>query len=202
MKAFEKITGRAVPILVDNIDTDTLIPKQYLKSTEKTGFADSLFDPWRYDESGKPIPDFALNQAKYQGANILIAGDNFGCGSSREHAAWALQDYGIEVVIAGSYSPIFYMNWLNNGHLPIVMSKEERVWIASLPADTTIEIDLPSQKVIADGIVIPFAIEESWKARLLEGADAIDLTLKHRAKIEEYEKNRPAYLRKLDRYAS
>ncbi len=192
---FTTITAKAVPVYVDNIDTDTLIPKQYLKSTEKTGFADALFDPWRYDEQQNPIPDFALNQPEYQGAQILVAGDNFGCGSSREHAAWALQDYGFRVVIAGSYSPIFYMNWLNNGNLPIKLSKEERDELAALSPETPVTVDLEQQTVTADGKVYPFTIEESWRERLLEGTDAISRTLKFADAIDAYENNRPGYWR-------
>lgn len=192
---FTSITTTAVPIPVDNIDTDTLIPKQYLKSTEKTGFADALFDPWRYDLDMNPIPDFPLNQKEYEGAQILLAGENFGCGSSREHAAWALQDYGFRVVIAGSYSPIFYMNWLNNGNLPIKLEKSEREALVALDPQTPITVDLEKQTVTADGRTFSFAIEETWKQRLLEGTDAISRTLKFEPEIRAYEDSRPAYWR-------
>ena len=119
MKAFTVYTGKVVCILNDNIDTDILIPKNYLKSVKRTGFGDFVFAPWRYDKDGNKVADFALNQEKYADASILITGENFGCGSSREHAAWALQDFGIRVVIAGGYSDIFYNNWLSNGNVAI-----------------------------------------------------------------------------------
>jgi len=136
MKAFTKFQGTIVPIMNDNIDTDQLIPKQYLKSTEKTGFGKYLFDEWRYNEDGSDNLNFNLNKAEYKKGTILITGDNFGCGSSREHAAWALQDYGFHVIVAGGYSGIFYMNWLNNGHLPITLPKEDRDELSKLSGDT------------------------------------------------------------------
>ncbi|MDI9503189.1 MAG: 3-isopropylmalate dehydratase small subunit [Tissierellia bacterium] len=188
---FIKHTGTAVPLCIDNIDTDQLIPKQYLKGTEKTGYADALFDTWRYDENGDPVAEFPLNRPEYRNASLLIAGDNFGCGSSREHAAWALQDYGFRVVIAGSFSPIFYMNWLNNGNLPIQLPKRDRDALAALPPETEMEVDLQEQKLRAGGKVYSFELDAAWKERLLTGRDAIDLTLDFETEISAYEKKNP-----------
>lgn len=193
MKKFTIHEGTFVPVLINDIDTDQLIPKQYLKGTEKTGYADVLFDAWRYEEDGSPRASFPLNQEAYQGASILLAGSNFGCGSSREHAAWALQDYGFEVIIAGSYSPIFYMNWLNNGHLPIVLPQAAREEMAALPPGTKITVDLPAQTVTAREKVYSFDLETSWKERLLEGQDAIDRTLSYESQIADYERTMPVW---------
>ena len=187
MKPFIKFEGTIVPIMNDNIDTDQLIPKQYLKSTEKTGFGKYLFDEWRYNEDGSDNLDFNLNNSEYKKGTILITGDNFGCGSSREHAAWALQDYGDKWLVAGGYSGIFYMNWLNNGHLPITLSKEERLELSKLPGDVVIPVDLENNKLSANGKDYFFNLEESWKERLLKGLDSIGLTLQYEDKIKEYE---------------
>lgn len=189
MKAVKEHTGRMVPLMRDDVDTDQIIPKQYLKGTEKTGYGEALFDPWRYDEEGRPHPDFPLNQPRYRGATILVSGENFGCGSSREHAAWALQDYGFHVIIAGSFSPIFTMNWLNNGHLPIRLPKEQREALAALPAGTEVRIDLETQTVEAGTHRFDFPIEASWKARLLAGEDAIARTLRYEKEIRAFEEN-------------
>ena len=132
MKPFNKYEGRIVPIMYDNIDTDQLIPKQFLKSIKRTGFGDFVFDEWRYNEDRSNNVEFNLNKPEYKAGTILITGENFGCGSSREHAAWALQDYGFEVIIAGSYSDILSMNWLNNGHLPIKSTQSEREELLNL----------------------------------------------------------------------
>ena len=187
MKPFIKFEGTIVPIMNDNIDTDQLIPKQYLKSTEKTGFGKYLFDEWRYNEDGSDNLDFNLNKSEYKKGTTLITGDNFGCGSSREHAAWALQDYGFHVIVAGGYSGIFYMNWLNNGHLPITLSKEERLELSKLSGDAVITVDLENNKLSANGKDYFFNLEESWKERLLKGLDSIGLTLQYEDKIKEYE---------------
>ena len=188
MKPFVKYTGTIVPIMHNNIDTDQLIPKQYLKSTEKTGFGDYVFDEWRYNKDGSDNMDFNLNKPEYKKGTILITGENFGCGSSREHAAWALQDYGFHVIVAGGYSGIFYMNWLNNGHLPIVLSEEERKELASLLGDEKVTVDLENNFISAKGKKYYFELEESWKNRLLKGLDSIDLTLQYEEEISEYEK--------------
>lgn len=188
MKPFTVYTGRTVAVMNDNIDTDILIPKQYLKSVRRTGFGAHVFAPWRYDEAGKPVEDFPLNRPEHKGASILISGDNFGCGSSREHAAWALQDWGIHVVIAGGYSDIFYNNWLNNGHVPIVLPKEDREFLAGLEADEEVTVDLPNQVVKARDRELPFDFPERWKERLTEGKDSIDLTLAYHDEIRRYER--------------
>lgn len=187
MKPLTVYTATTVPVMADNIDTDIIIPKQYLKSIFKTGFGEFAFDPWRYHEDRSLNMDFALNQAQYQGAGILITGENFGCGSSREHAAWALQDAGLRVIIAGGYSDIFYNNWLNNGNLPIVLAKEVREALANLAPEQSITIDLEKKEVQALGNIYPFEIGEDWRQRLLKGQDSIGLTLLHEAAISAYE---------------
>ncbi|MDD7182143.1 3-isopropylmalate dehydratase small subunit [Peptostreptococcus porci] len=188
MKKFTTYTGTTVPIMNDNIDTDIIIPKNYLKSVSKTGFGDYAFDPWRYNEDRTINTDFSINKDQYKNAKILITGDNFGCGSSREHAAWALQDYGFHVIIAGGYSDIFYNNWLNNGHLPIILSEEYRKELSSLSPEIEVTIDLENQIIKYNGKSIPFDISDMWKERLINGQDSIDVTLKNIDKIEEYEK--------------
>lgn len=189
MKPFIKYEGTIIPIMHNNIDTDQLIPKQYLKSTEKTGFGEYVFDEWRYNEDRSNNMDFNLNKPEYKNGTILITGENFGCGSSREHAAWALQDYGIHVIIAGGYSGIFYMNWLNNGHLPIVLSKDEREELAKLSGDEKITIDLENNKVITKNKEYTFELESSWKEKLIKGLDAIGETLQYEDLIKKYEEN-------------
>ncbi len=190
MKPFTKYEGTIVPIMNNSIDTDQLIPKQYLKSIEKTGFGDHVFDEWRYNEDGTDNMEFNLNKPEYKNGTILITGDNFGCGSSREHAAWALQDYGFHVIVAGGYSGIFYMNWLNNGHLPITLPLEQRLELATLPGDEKVVVDLENSKLIANEKEYPFELEEAWRQRLLKGLDTIGLTLQHEDKIKEYELKR------------
>jgi len=187
MKAFTVYTGKVVCILNDNIDTDILIPKNYLKSVKRTGFGDFVFAPWRYDKDGNKVADFALNQEKYADASILITGENFGCGSSREHAAWALQDYGIRVVIAGGYSDIFYNNWLSNGNVAIKLDSEKRKMLSELTDGKEVKIDLVNQKIIFKDLNIDFDFPAIYKQRLIEGKDAIDLTLDLEDKIKEYE---------------
>ncbi len=187
MTPFTTYTATTVPVMEDNIDTDIIIPKNYLKSISKTGFGPFAFDPWRYHEDRSLNEDFALNQAQYANAGILITGENFGCGSSREHAAWALQDAGLHVIIAGGYSDIFYNNWLNNGHLPIVLETSVREKLAALAPEQTITVDLERSVVIAEGQEYPFEISDTWRERLLNGLDSIGLTLQHEAAIAAYE---------------
>lgn len=187
MKPLTIYQSTTVPVMADNIDTDIIIPKNYLKSIFKTGFGEFAFDPWRYHEDRSLNMDFTLNQPQYQGAGILITGENFGCGSSREHAAWALQDAGLRVIIAGGYSDIFYNNWLNNGNLPIVLPREVREKLAALPADKTITVDLEQKKVIVDNDEYPFDIGDDWRERLLKGLDSISLTLQHEEAVKAYE---------------
>jgi 3-isopropylmalate/(R)-2-methylmalate dehydratase small subunit len=183
MNRFSTITSIAAPLIRDNIDTDTIIPSREMKSTGKSGLADGLFAPWRYADvdadARKANPDFALNDPQYAGAQILLSGANFGCGSSREHAVWALAEYGIRCVIAESFAPIFYNNCIRNGVLPVVLGRDA---IASL-CGATVTVDLASQSVGGHG----FAIEAEAKTMLLEGRDAVDLTLKHKAAISAWQ---------------
>lgn len=187
MKPLTVYTATTVPVMADNIDTDIIIPKQYLKSIFKTGFGEFAFDPWRYHEDRRLKEEFPLNQPQYQGAGILITGENFGCGSSREHAAWALQDAGLRVVIAGGYSDIFYNNWLNNGNLPIVLPHDVREKLAALPPSQAITVDLENKVVRVGEDSYAFEIGEDWRQRLLKGQDSISLTLLHEEAIATYE---------------
>lgn len=172
MKPITSITSIAAPLLIDNVDTDAIIPSREMKSTGKSGLADGLFAPWRYLDADARIidPDFVLNRPEFAEARILLAGANFGCGSSREHAVWALKEWGIDCVIAESFAPIFYNNCIRNGLLSVSL---EKAAIKSM-AGQIITVDLPMQK--ADGH--PFDIGSEAKMMLLEGLDAIDLTLK------------------------
>jgi len=205
MKAFKTVTGIVVPLDRSNVDTDAIIPKQYLKSIKRTGFGVNLFDDWRYLDPGNPgddhskrriNPDFVLNQPRYQGAEILLARKNFGCGSSREHAVWALMDYVINVVIAPSYADIFFSNAFKNGLLAITLPEEE---IDNLFAETfntegyRLNVNLEEQTITTPGDkTIPFEIDAGMKERLLQGLDEIGVTLSHADDIREYEKNRAA----------
>lgn len=184
MTPFITLTSRAIPLLRDNIDTDAVIPSREMKSTGRTGLADGLFAPWRYSDAAaqSPDPTFALNQPEARGQRILLAGENFGCGSSREHAVWALMEWGIACVIAPSFAPIFKANALRNGLLPVALPGE---WIAQM-AWAMVSIDLPTQTVICGAAVHPFEIAAEPKAMLLEGLDAIDLTLKSRFAIDAW----------------
>jgi 3-isopropylmalate/(R)-2-methylmalate dehydratase small subunit len=203
MERFTVHKGLVAPMDRANVDTDAIIPKQFLKSIHRTGFGPNLFDSWRYKDEGQPgrdnsrrplNPDFVLNQPRYKGASILLARKNFGCGSSREHAPWALQEYGFRAVIAPSYGDIFYTNSLKNGFLPIVLdeSKVDKLFyeVASFPG-FTLEIDLESQTVSkGDGESFRFEIEPFTKYCLLNGLDDIGLTLKQSDKITAFEAKR------------
>ena len=193
MEAFTQHDGTTVPLMNNNIDTDQIIPKSFLKRIEKTGFGEFLFDEWRYLPDRSLNPEFTLNEPHYQGATILISGDNFGSGSSREHAAWALTDYGFKAIIAGSFSDIFYMNATKNGLLPIVLQPEELEALAALPAEQTITIDLPAQAVITPEATYSFDIDSTWKHKLVNGLDDIAISLSHEDEIEAYEAKIPAY---------
>lgn len=194
MEKFSIYTGTTVPIMNDNIDTDQLLPKQFLKLIDKKGFGKYLFFEWRYlDKKYTDNPDFILNQPQYAKASILISGDNFGAGSSREHAAWALADYGFKVVIAGSFGDIHYNNELNNGMLPIVQPKDVREQLAQLAPDQEITIDLPKQELITPFGNFSFDIDDQWKHKLINGLDDIGITLQYEDLITAYEKNRPSY---------
>jgi len=195
----EKFTiyeGKTVPLVNDNIDTDQIIPKQFLKAIDKTGFGKNLFYEWRYiGDTYEENSEFILNNPNYKEASILITGDNFGCGSSREHAAWAIGDYGFKVIIAGSYSDIFYNNALNNGLLPIVQPQQVRDGLFELASHEQIIIDLPAQVIKTSIGAFSFEIDETLKHKLVNGLDDIGITLTYEEKIEEYENfKRPAYL--------
>lgn len=186
-------TGTTIPIMNDDIDTDQIIPKQFLKNLLKTGYENALFFNWRYLPDGKPNPEFILNAPERQNATILITGSNFGSGSSREHAAWALKDWGIRVVIAGSFSDIFYMNCTKNGVLPIRLPQAARDQLANLSSDQEIVVDLPNQIVKNGDQTYPFEIDQTWKEKFISGDDDIDITMKHIKAIEAYEARIPQY---------
>ncbi|EHS85504.1 3-isopropylmalate dehydratase small subunit [Limosilactobacillus gastricus PS3] len=186
-------TGTTIPIMNDDIDTDQIIPKQFLKNLLKTGYENALFYNWRYLPDGRPDPKFILNAPERQAATILITGSNFGSGSSREHAAWALKDWGIRVVIAGSFSDIFYMNCTENGVLPIKLPQTARDQLAQLSSDQAIVVDLPNQVVKNGEDTYPFEIDQTWKEKFISGDDDIDITMKHIQEIEAYEARIPQY---------
>jgi len=195
MQPFVKHTGIVAPLEASNVDTDQIIPKQFLKRIERTGYEDALFFDWRFLGDGKtPNPDFEMNAARYRGASILLTKENFGSGSSREHAPWALHDYGIRAILASSFADIFYNNCFNNGMLPIVLPAQtiERLFREVRAHEGyTLTIDLPSQTVSTpDGMSVSFEIDPFLKQRLLNGWDQIGLTLRHEASITEYEKRR------------
>ena len=178
----------------DNIDTDQILPKQFLKLIDKKGFGKYLMYAWRYsDHLYTENPDFIFNKKEYRKATILITGDNFGAGSSREHAAWALADYGFKVVIAGSFGDIHYNNELNNGMLPIVQPLEVRQKLAQLAPTDEVTVDLFKQQIISPVGTFDFDIDGDWKHKLLNGLDDIGITLQYEDLIAAYEKNRPAY---------
>ncbi|MEJ2576862.1 MAG: 3-isopropylmalate dehydratase small subunit [Gammaproteobacteria bacterium] len=203
MEKFTTFEGVVCPLDRANVDTDAIIPKQFLKSIKRTGFGPNLFDDWRYldhgepdaDNSGRPLnPDFVLNDPRYRGASILLARENFGCGSSREHAPWALQDYGFRVIVAPSFADIFYNNCFKNGLLPIALDSAvvDRLFErAGGPETLRLEVDLASQRLrLPDGEEIGFDVDPFRKHSLLEGLDDIGLTLQHVDEIEAYEARR------------
>ena len=192
MEPFIKVTGIAAPIDRVNIDTDQVIPAIHLKSIAKTGYGPFLFSSWRFKEDGTPNPDFVLNKPEYQNASIIVAGRNFGCGSSREHAPWALQDYGIRCVIAPSFADIFHNNCYQNGLLPIVLPEEDvRKLIDKLERDpgTKLNVDLEQLRVWDEDeeIVLEFSVEEFRRYCLLNGLDDIGLTLQNDDAIKAFE---------------
>lgn len=205
MQAFIKLDGLVAPLDRNNVDTDAIIPKQFLKSIKRSGFGPNAFDEWRYMDHGEPgmdnskrplNPNFVLNQARYQGASVLLTRANFGCGSSREHAPWALLDYGFRVVLAESYADIFFNNCFKNGILPIVLPKAEIDALFGLTEYTPgfkVTVDLAQQKVIRpDGHAIPFQVDSFRKECLLNGWDDIGLTLRHADEIKAFEERRRA----------
>ena len=191
MEAFRVHRGRVLPLLRRDVDTDQIIPKQFLKSIERTGFGRHLFNDWRFRPDGGPDPGFVLNDSRYSGASILLAGDNFGCGSSREHAAWALADYGFRAVIAPSFADIFRGNAVTNGLLPVVLPEAVIAVMAARATgegDYSATVDLERRRVSDDhGLDEAFAIDEAARHRLLHGLDDIGLILQYEADITAYE---------------
>jgi 3-isopropylmalate/(R)-2-methylmalate dehydratase small subunit len=191
MDKFTTLTGVAAPMPLVNIDTDMIIPKQFLKTIKRTGLGVNLFDEMRYDRQGNEIEDFVLNRPQYREAQILVAGDNFGCGSSREHAPWALLDFGIRCVISTSFADIFYNNCFKNGILPIVVSPEEHAKLmddAERGANAVLTVDLESQTIKGpDGGEISFELDAFKKHCLLNGLDDIGLTMEHEGAIDAFE---------------
>ncbi len=186
MQPFKKVKSIATPLDKVNVDTDQIVPKQFLKLIQRTGFGQYLFYDWRF-EKGIPKKDFVLNDPVYQDSKILLARDNFGCGSSREHAVWALDDYGFRVIISTSFADIFYNNCFKNGVLPIRVSDEVLQQLFSTKSE--IEIDLENQSIMVDNVPISFHIEPHWKKVLLEGLDDIAVTLLYESAIANYEKS-------------
>jgi len=193
MQKFDQLTGAAAPMPMANIDTDQIIPKQFLKTVEREGLAKGLFYDFRYDFDGRLKPDFVLNQAAYQGVKMIVAGDNFGCGSSREHAPWALMDFGVRCVISTSFADIFYNNCFSNGLLPVVLKPDE---VQALMAEAkggnhVFSVDLDSQTVTApSGQSFRFDIAADRKEKMLKGLDAIGETLEHASAIDRFEEKR------------
>ncbi len=191
MAQFTKLTSRVVVLPVDNIDTDQIIPARFLKATDKTGMGEALFADWRYASDGSPKPDFALNRPEAQGRQILLAGDNFGCGSSREHAPWALTGYGFRAVVSTSFADIFRNNALKNGLLPVIVdAKSHRTlmdWLAEVPA-AELTIDLAAQTItLPDGKKVSFPIDPFAKNCLLNGVDELGYILRFEKQIEQFE---------------
>ncbi len=196
MQKFTKLTGVAAPLPMINVDTDAIIPKQFLKTIKRTGLGKNLFSELRYDDNGKERPDFVLNKPAYRKAEILVAGENFGCGSSREHAPWALLDFGIRCVISTSFADIFYNNCFQNGILPIKVKPDELEKLmddANRGANATLTVDLEAQEIRGpDGGMISFEIDPFRKRCLLEGLDNIGLTMKDETSITSYEAKQQA----------
>ncbi len=194
MQPFRTLTSKVIPLAHNNIDTDQIIPARYLKVTNKEGLADGLFYEWRFDDDGQPDPNFPLNFDVYQQAQILVAGDNFGCGSSREHAPWALVGWGIRAVVSTSFADIFRNNSLKNGLLPVSVGfdTQEKIF-AGIEKDPEMmmTIDLPTQTLtLADGSSVSFPIDTFSKTCLLEGVDQLGYILKRETMIEQYEKEK------------
>jgi 3-isopropylmalate/(R)-2-methylmalate dehydratase small subunit len=191
MEKFTKLSGIAAPLPIRNVDTDMIIPKQFLKTIKRTGLGKNLFDEMRYTPDGKEIPDFVLNKPQYRKAQILVAGDNFGCGSSREHAPWALADFGIRCIISTSFADIFYNNCFKNGILPIKVSKEDVAKLmddAERGANAVVSIDLEAQEIKGpDGGCIKFEVDAFRKHCLLNGLDDIGLTMQKKDSMDSFE---------------
>ncbi len=196
MEKFKPVSGVAAPMRGINIDTDKIIPKQYLKTIERAGLGKHLFAEVRYNEDGSEKPDFVLNQPAYRQAQILVAGDNFGCGSSREHAPWAIKDFGIRCVISTSFADIFYNNCFKNGILPIMVTPEQLEMLfddADRGANATLSVDLETQEIHGpDGGVVNFEMDPFRKNCLLEGLDDIGQTLQRKGRIDSFEEQQKA----------
>lgn len=197
---FTQHTGIVAPLDAANVDTDAIIPKQFLQKVTRTGFGQHLFHDWRFeDDAGTvPTPGFVLNKPEFKGTSILLARENFGCGSSREHAPWALTDFGFHVVIAPSFADIFYGNSFNNQLLPVKLSEEEVDELFRLVADQpgiSLTVDLEAQTVTAGDKVYSFELDSFRRHCMINGLDSIGLTLQHEASISKYEQNQPAFLR-------
>ncbi|AYP24438.1 3-isopropylmalate dehydratase small subunit [Pantoea agglomerans] len=197
---FTQHTGIVAPLDAANVDTDAIIPKQFLQKVTRTGFGQHLFHDWRFeDDAGTvPTPGFVLNKPEFKGTSILLARENFGCGSSREHAPWALTDFGFHVVIAPSFADIFYGNSFNNQLLPVKLSEEEVDELFRLVADQpgiSFTVDLEAQTVTAGDKVYSFELDSFRRHCMINGLDSIGLTLQHEASISQYEHNQPAFLR-------
>lgn len=200
MTGFKQHKGIVVPLDSANVDTDAIIPKQFLQKVNRIGFGKHLFHDWRFlDDAGEqPNPEFVLNQPQFAGASILLARENFGCGSSREHAPWALADYGFKTIIAPSFADIFYGNAINNGMVPVRLKEEEEVealfqLVAAQPG-IEIEVDLEANQVRAGSLSFRFEIDEFRRYCLLNGLDAIGLTLQHEAAISAFEAKQPSWI--------
>lgn len=199
MTGFKQHKGIVVPLDSANVDTDAIIPKQFLQKVNRIGFGKHLFHDWRFlDDAGEQLnPEFVLNQPQFAGASILLARENFGCGSSREHAPWALADYGFKTIIAPSFADIFYGNAINNGMVPVRLKEEEVEALFQLVAanpGTQIEVDLEANQVRAGTLTFGFEIDEFRRYCLLNGLDAIGLTLQHEAAISAFEAKQPSWI--------
>lgn len=199
MTGFKQHKGIVVPLDSANVDTDAIIPKQFLQKVNRIGFGKHLFHDWRFlDDAGQqPNPEFVLNQPQFAGASILLARENFGCGSSREHAPWALADYGFKTIIAPSFADIFYGNAINNGMVPVRLKEEEVDTLFQLVAakpGIEIEVDLEANQVCAGSLCFGFEIDEFLRYCLLNGLDAIGLTLQHEAAISAFEAKQPSWI--------
>lgn len=192
MEPFTTVRSKATPLDRINVDTDQIVPKQFLKLVNRTGFGKYLFYDWRFDRDGRPRADFVLNNLKYEGRQILLARDNFGSGSSREHAAWAILDYGFRAVIAPSFADIFYNNCFKNGILPARLSSDEVDYLFK-NEDLQLEIDLAKQLVVAGGRKMYFELDEFRKKLLFEGLDSIRLTMQFDDQIANYERQRQMF---------
>jgi 3-isopropylmalate/(R)-2-methylmalate dehydratase small subunit len=194
MEKFAKMTGSLAPLPIDNIDTDQIIPARFLKTTSKAGLGDQLFYDWRYDEAGNPKPDFILNRPEGRAAQVLLAGDNFGCGSSREHAPWALIQFGFRAVISTSFADIFRQNSLKNSLLPIIVPADaQEALFAACEKDpaTTVSVDLAERKLtLPDGLHVTFPIDEFARQCMLEGVDELGFILQQEAQIAAFEQRR------------